>query len=61
MFVLFPHHPQGRVEDITRTRGIKPVANKVEFPPVGPVLGRMLMDCPVDWASILLMALKGRN
>lgn len=28
--------------NIARSRGIKPVANQVEFPPVGPVLGIML-------------------
>lgn len=62
MFVVsFPHHSQGRVEDITRTRGLKPVADEGEFPPVGPVLGRMLMDYPVEWASIMFMAVKGRN
>lgn len=62
MFVAsFPHHPQGRMEDITRTKGIKPVADKVEFLPVGPVVGIMLMDCPVGWANIMFVALKGRN
>lgn len=62
MFVVsFPHHSQGRVEDVTRTRGIRPVADKVEFLLVGPVLGRMLMECSVDWVSIMFLALKGRN
>lgn len=51
----------GRVEEIARARGIKPVAENVKFPPVGPVFGTMLMDYPVDWASSMFMALKGRN
>lgn len=52
--------PGKSVKGTTRSREIKPVADKVEFPPVGLGLQRML-DCFVDWASIMFMALKERG